>query len=161
MGFTHKEITVWKKGGRAMKHKKDLCIRSFNIFYKLKLKYLTSLKISRRWKSQDWKAGIFGLQAIYYVAHRKSVPFPFLKLIFERQRERERESQTGSVLLVQSLMRGSIARTARSWPEPKSRARCSADWATPKHISLFLDFCKCVLVILLFNFICFLDWWNY
>ena len=42
----------------------------------------------------------------------------------QREREREWESQTGSVLSAQSLMPGSIPRTLRSWPEPKSRVEC-------------------------------------
>ena len=46
------------------------------------------------------------------------------------EREGERESQTGSSLLAQSPMWGSIPQAMRSWRESKSRVRRLTNWAT-------------------------------
>ena len=70
----------------------------------------------------------------------------FKMYVWERKREREqgrgreRQSQASSTLPAQSLMRGSIPRTSRSWPEKKPRARCLTNWApqTPLWDSLFI-----------------------
>ena len=47
-----------------------------------------------------------------------------------RERGTERESQAGSALSAQSLMQDSNSPTLRSWPEPKPRGRCLANWVT-------------------------------
>ena len=54
-----------------------------------------------------------------------------------RERERERESQAGSILWAWSPTRGSIPRTMRSWPEPKSRARRPTDWGAQVPLSSY------------------------
>ena len=58
----------------------------------------------------------------------------FIYLFWEREKEAEwegeREAQAGSMLSAQSPTRGSISRTVRSGPEPKSRVRRLTDWAT-------------------------------
>ena len=46
------------------------------------------------------------------------------------ERKEGRESEAGSVLWAQSLMLGSNSQIVRSWPELKSRVRCSTNWAT-------------------------------
>ena len=48
----------------------------------------------------------------------------------KREREGERESWAGSILSVQSPMRGPIPWTVWSWPEPRSRVRRLTHWAT-------------------------------
>ena len=49
----------------------------------------------------------------------------------------ERQFQAGSTLSAQSLMQGSSSQTTRSWPEPRSRVRCSTDWATQAPLTAF------------------------
>ena len=49
---------------------------------------------------------------------------------WEQQKEGERESQTGSMVSVQSVTQGSNLQTRRSWAEPKSRVRRLTSWAT-------------------------------
>ena len=47
----------------------------------------------------------------------------------ERERERKRESQAGSMLIVEPKVCLNCT-TLRSWPEPQSRVRRSANWVT-------------------------------
>ena len=48
----------------------------------------------------------------------------------DRESRKERESQAGSILPAQSLARGLIPRTWRSWHELKLRVGCLTDWVT-------------------------------
>ena len=46
------------------------------------------------------------------------------------ERKGDREFEAGSILSVQSWMRGSKPQTMRSWPESKARVEHLTDWAT-------------------------------
>ena len=63
----------------------------------------------------------------------------------EREREREREPQAGLKLSAEpdlglnvGLNPGLDPMTLGSWSEPKSRVRCSINWATQVPLKLFL-----------------------
>ena len=59
----------------------------------------------------------------------------------QRERVRERESQAGSAVSAQSLMRGLNSQTVRSWPKLKSRVGCLTNWDTqaPLYVLIFLS----------------------
>ena len=83
---------------------------------------------------------------------------------------RERESQGGSALSAQSLTQGSIPRTMRSWPEPKSRVGHLTNGANPGAPEVVWIFLKKYLVkfttegIWSWTFLCweiFYYWFNF
>ena len=72
--------------------------------------------------------------------------FKFIFIYFERERElgrgRERERENSKQALhcqPGARSKGSNSRTVRSWPEPKTRVGCFADWATqaPQFLRFF------------------------
>ena len=68
----------------------------------------------------------------------------------ERERERERESHIGFMLSMEPNM-SLDTRILGSWPEPKSRVKHSADWATqePLHVLHLIYMTECFLELLL------------
>ena len=69
----------------------------------------------------------------------------------EGQREKERESQAGSILSVQSPVRGLNSWTVRSRPEPKPTVRRLTDRATPAPLSFLPYYIKFLFSIFLIN----------
>ena len=80
---------------------------------------------SIRWGNVLYKLDIykFFFQFIFWHTERES------RGGAEKERGRERESQGGSPLSAQSLMRGPNSQTVRLSSEPKSRVGCLTNWA--------------------------------
>ena len=85
------------------------------------------------WTSNKWNRTVYILQLDF----RLHITFIFFLSLFlslrgwgaERERGRERESQAGSGVSAQSLVRGSIPWTLRSWAEQESRVGRLTTWA--------------------------------
>ena len=121
-----KAILIWRSvnlicyrgGGNGLPHKREILTRAALLKEQTKHLFLEPANRATNIRENTFE----GERERERERERWHVP--------EEQREMEGKNLKQAPHSAQNLMRGSIPRTVRSWPAPKSRVRCLTDWAT-------------------------------